>query len=195
VTIDGFPDLLRRAKLGDDSAFGELFRATQPLVLRYLSSLAPASMVDDLAGDTWVSVVGSLESFIDDEAAGFQAWVMTMARRRWIDEVRRRTRRPESLGGDEAFADAASMADVESEAAQHLGTDAAVDLLKQLPADQAEIVLLRAIAGLDVEHVARIVGKTPGSVRVLSHRGLRRLATLVDAGVTDSTRPSIRGSR
>ena len=36
--------------------------------------------------------------------------------------------------------------------------------------------MLRAIAGLDVAHVAAIMGKRPGTVRVLAHRGLRTLA-------------------
>jgi DNA-directed RNA polymerase specialized sigma24 family protein len=32
------------------------------------------------------------------------------------------------------------------------------------------------VAGLGVERVAAIMGKRPGTVRVLTHRGLRRLA-------------------
>jgi DNA-directed RNA polymerase specialized sigma24 family protein len=32
------------------------------------------------------------------------------------------------------------------------------------------------MAGLDTAQVARIMGKQPGNVRVLSHRGLRNLA-------------------
>ena len=45
--------------------------------------------------------------------------------------------------------------------------------------------MLRVVAGLEVGDVARIVGKTPGAVRVAAHRGLRRLAGLVErAGVT-----------
>jgi RNA polymerase sigma-70 factor (ECF subfamily) len=36
--------------------------------------------------------------------------------------------------------------------------------------------LLRVVAGLSVEEVAGIVGKTPGAVRVIQHRALRRLA-------------------
>ncbi len=35
---------------------------------------------------------------------------------------------------------------------------------------------LRAIADLDVAHVAMIMRKRPGTVRVLAHRGLRELA-------------------
>jgi RNA polymerase sigma-70 factor (ECF subfamily) len=45
-----------------------------------------------------------------------------------------------------------------------------------LPPDQAEVILLRVGAGLDGPRVAELVGKRPGAVRVLQHRGLRRLA-------------------
>jgi RNA polymerase sigma-70 factor, ECF subfamily len=194
VAIEGFPEVLSRAKGGDESAFAELFRATQPVVLRYLSSLTTPSLVEDIASDTWVSVVKGLGSFVDDDPGGFQAWVLTTARRRWIDEVRRRNRRPESPAGDE-MVDIAASSDVESEVDQRLGERTAMDLLKRLPPDQAEVVMLRAVAGLDVERVAQIVGKTAGSVRVLSHRGLRRLASLLDAGVTDRDHSSINEAR
>jgi RNA polymerase sigma-70 factor (ECF subfamily) len=49
-------------------------------------------------------------------------------------------------------------------------------LLGTLPADQAEAVALRVLAGLDTSAVAGILGKSPGAVRVALHRGLRTLA-------------------
>jgi RNA polymerase sigma-70 factor (ECF subfamily) len=45
-----------------------------------------------------------------------------------------------------------------------------------LPPDQAEVVLLRVVAGLSVEAVAAVTGKRTGTVRVTAHRGLRKLA-------------------
>ena len=63
------------------------------------------------------------------------------------------------------------------------GTDAALALIATLPPDQAEVVLLRVVAGLDVATVAGIVDKQPGNVRVLAHRGLQRLMNRV--GVTE----------
>jgi RNA polymerase sigma-70 factor (ECF subfamily) len=45
-----------------------------------------------------------------------------------------------------------------------------------LPSAQRDAVMLRSIAGLDVAHVAAIMGKRTGTVRVLAHRGLRTLA-------------------
>jgi RNA polymerase sigma-70 factor, ECF subfamily len=55
-------------------------------------------------------------------------------------------------------------------------TDAAVALIGNLPEDQAEVLLLRIVADLDVATVAEILGKRPGTVRVLAHRWLKRLA-------------------
>jgi RNA polymerase sigma-70 factor, ECF subfamily len=46
-------------------------------------------------------------------------------------------------------------------------------------------VLLRVVVGLDAPDVARMLGKSPGAVRVAAHRGLPKLASLADrAGVT-----------
>jgi RNA polymerase sigma-70 factor (ECF subfamily) len=41
--------------------------------------------------------------------------------------------------------------------------------------------VLRVVAGLEVQRVAEIMGKRPGTVRVLTHRGLRRLAERLGA--------------
>jgi RNA polymerase sigma-70 factor (ECF subfamily) len=48
-----------------------------------------------------------------------------------------------------------------------------------LPPAQAEVVVLRTVVGLSVAEVASLVGREPPSVRVLAHRGLRRLARLL----------------
>ena len=51
-----------------------------------------------------------------------------------------------------------------------------------MPAARApEAIALRVVAGLDVGRVAEIMGKRPGTVRVLTHRGLRRLAERLGA--------------
>ena len=68
--------------------------------------------------------------------------------------------------------------------AERAATRRALMLIAELPKDPAEIIMLRVMAGLDTNTVARIVGKTPGAVRVAAHRALRRLATMIDrAGV------------
>jgi len=54
-----------------------------------------------------------------------------------------------------------------------------------LSSDQAEVVILRVIGDLGVDEVATIMGKRRGTVRVLQHRALRRLAQVLETqGVT-----------
>jgi len=61
-------------------------------------------------------------------------------------------------------------------------------LLGRLPDDQADVILLRVVAGLDTERVGAIVGKRPATVRVIQHRGLRRLAELLGSDARSGQR-------
>ena len=73
---------------------------------------------------------------------------------------------------------------------QEESTRRAVALIRTLPPDQAEVVMLRVVAGLEPAEVARIIGKSPGAVRVLGHRGLRRLARTMGVAAEPSATPS-----
>ena len=64
-------------------------------------------------------------------------------------------------------------------ALENIATESAIALLRGLPPQQAEVILLRVVAGLDTDTVADLLGKTPGNVRVMAHRGLRRLEALL----------------
>ena len=66
--------------------------------------------------------------------------------------------------------------DTAAAALDNLSTEEALALIATLPSQQAEVIVLRVIAGLDVAQVARLIGKRPGAVRAAAHRGLRVLA-------------------
>ena len=51
-----------------------------------------------------------------------------------------------------------------------------------LPPEQADVILLRVVEGLDVEEVAKALGRPPATVRSLQHRALRRLAREAEPG-------------
>ncbi len=177
--MSDFERRLLAAKAGDEIAFGMLFRSVQPLLLRYLRTLA-GPLAEDCAAETWLNVVGGLGRFVGDES-GFRAWVFTIGRRRVVDAQRRLTRGevlcddPHALRGD--LEDAAS--DVEVTFKESRDTSRAVHLLSLLPVEQREAVFLRHVAGLDVQLTAEVLGRSAGSVRVATHRGLRRLGAMV----------------
>jgi RNA polymerase sigma-70 factor, ECF subfamily len=174
-----FPELLAAAQDGDEEAFAVLWRDLQPAVLRYFQ-VAAGEAAEDLAADTWVSVIRGLGRFRGDERA-FRAWVFTGARHRAIDWRRQASRRPTRLDVVELLAEHLAPDDPVVAVLEAQSTRAALALLAELPPDQAEVVALRVLGGLEVAEVARVVGKRPGAVRVLAHRGLRRLAKRVEA--------------
>jgi RNA polymerase sigma-70 factor, ECF subfamily len=178
----GLPDLGGSADEAD-GAFSVLWRDANPALLRYLRVIAPGA-AEDIAADTWVQVVRGLAAFRGDEAA-WRAWLFTIARRRAVDEGRRRSRRPVVSVPEVADVAEPGTPDPADLVLEKLSTQAAVALIATLPRLQAEVILLRVVAGLDTLAVARLVGRSPGAVRVAAHRGLRRLAaTLAEAGVT-----------
>jgi len=183
VIGEEFADLLTAAQRGSEAAFSRLWRNANPALLRYLRVIAPGAE-EDVAAETWVHVVRGLASFRGDEQA-WRAWLFTTARRRAIDLARHRSRRPETALDDLTSAQLPSSVDSAETAIENLSTAAAIGLLAGLPPLQAEVILLRVVAGLDTESVARLLRKSPGAVRVAAHRGLRRLAQITaGTGVT-----------
>src|SRR5215469_4323846 len=179
----GFADVLAAAQAGSDEAFTKLWLDANAALLRYLRVIAPLA-ADDIAADTWVHVIRGLPRFRGDEAA-WRAWLFTTARRRTIDQARRRSRRAEEPIHSVHASELPATRDSADIALEHLTTRAAIAHLADMPPLQAEVILLRVVAGLDNQTVAKLVGRSPGAVRVAAHRGLRRLAqVLSEAGVT-----------
>jgi len=170
-----FAEMLDGARAGDDVAFAGLWRDLNPPLVRYLQVIAPRE-ADDLASETWTSVTFGLDRFTGDESA-FRSWVFVTGRRRAVDHFRRERRRPTTPVDPDTMRDALVAARTASDdVLDALGTEEALALVATLPADQAEVVALRTVAGLDVQQVAEVIGKRPGTVRVLAHRGLKNLA-------------------
>lgn len=176
---NSFEAVLAAATAGDEQAFARLWRDLQPAVLRYLRVVVP-DVAEDVASETWLQVVRDLRRFRGSEDR-WRAWVFTIARHRALDARKWQARQRSVPVAREALAGCKAPDDPAGEAVEALATRRALAVIAELPPDQAEVVALRLIAGLDVERVAGVIGKRPGTVRVLSHRGLRRLAERMDA--------------
>lgn len=183
VIGETFQAVLAAAQGGDEGAFSALWRDANPALLRYLRVIAP-EVAEDVAADSWVHVVRGLAGFRGDENA-WRAWLFTTARRRVIDDARYRARRPVSPVAEIPTAATPLSPDTADLVLERLSTATAIALIAELPRLQAEVILLRVLAGLDNEATARLLGRSSGAVRVAAHRGLRRLAQLLaGTGVT-----------
>ncbi|WP_213451436.1 RNA polymerase sigma factor [Rhizomonospora bruguierae] len=173
-------DLLRAfeaARAGNEAGFTLLWRALNPPLLRYLQAVAGGA-AEDVASETWLQVTRSLPEFTGD-ATAFRVFLFRVGRNRAIDELRRVGRRreePRAHGAEPYRDDPPPAPDAATTALERGEMRWAVRLLASLPREQAEAVMLRVVAGLDVAETARVLGKRPGAVRVAAMRGLRRLA-------------------
>jgi len=173
-----FQGLLAAASDGHEPALAELYRHLQPALLAYLRAQRPND-ADDLASETWIAAARGLRRFQGDED-DFRRWVFTIARRRLLDLHREEARRPETIARERAAAEPAASPDAATEAIEAAGTRRALRRISTLPPEEAEIVVLRVVAGLSAKDVAAITGRTTVGVRVIQHRALKRLAKLFD---------------
>lgn len=172
-----------RARKGNKQALEQIWYAHHPAVIRYLRGVGIPDP-DDVAADVWESVARSLRRF-EGDGADFRRWLFVIARRRMIDDLRLRSNRHEELVGD--MPDACA---VETDRAVE-GLAQATALLQRLPAPQAEVILLRVMAGFSVKETAELTDRSPASVRVMAHRGLARLREQLEGGSGPPEDPAV----
>lgn len=163
-----FDQVMAAARQGSPWAVGWLYRRFQPRLLKMLAVIAP-HQAEDIAADVWIEIAGGLTRFAGDEQV-FRAWLATTARYQVIEATRGSGRRVGRALDDESTEQMASAA-------------FAARVVAVLPPEQADVVLLRVVEGLDVEEVARSLGRQPAAVRSLQHRAFRRLAREVEPDV------------
>lgn len=148
----------------------DVYRSLAPAVLGYLRSQRVPDP-EDVLGEVFLHVAQRIARFRGDDA-DLRRWVFTITRRRVIDTWRRRSARP-SVTVD-ALPDVAM-----TEPAIDAADPALIAAVAALTPDQRDVVLLRFVADLPLQDVARITCRPIGAVKALQHRGLAALGRLL----------------
>jgi RNA polymerase sigma-70 factor (ECF subfamily) len=180
---DGAPDwsrLMARAQEGDRQAYRTLLLDITP----YLRSIAARcfkqqSDIEDTVQDVLVTVHAVRQTY--DPARPFGPWLVAIANRRIIDRLRRETRskaREIALSTEhETFSDPASNLDRDD----HLATAELNEALAKLPPDQRQAVTLLKLNELSLKEAATASGRSVASLKVATHRAIKRLRELLKA--------------
>lgn len=148
---------------------GDAYRNLAPAVLGYLRSQR-APDPEDILGEVFLQVARDWRKFRGD-APALRRWVFSIAHNRLLDARRRESRRPRTSAGpvpDNGGAPPAQGLDPELAAA-----------LASLTAEQREVIVLRFVADLSLEDVARITRRRVGAVKAMQHRGLEALGRVL----------------
>lgn len=161
-------DLVQAARRGQGTAFGELWRLLAPRVTGYLRGRGVRA-ADDVTSEVFLAAFRGIGTFSGDGSA-FRAWLFTIAHHKAVDSLRRRREdsfAPEDDPRVQGSAEETVLAEVVDPALRRS--------LDSLTSAQREVLLLRTVADLPVEDVARLTGNTVAGVRQLQKRAVAAL--------------------
>lgn len=158
------------AQEGNGGAYYRLLSELRPWLVGYFRHRLPLAFVDDAVQETLFAIHAKRQTY--DPGRPLHPWLAAVARYKWIDRLRVLARHPtEMLGGDVAVPD-------------HQSAVTSATILRQLLATlrpaQADAIRLVKIDGYSIEEASVRTGQSPSLVKVNIHRGLTRLAAMME---------------
>lgn len=167
----GWGALMIAAQAGEAGPYRRLLAELRPWLLRYFSRRLPPSSVEDAVQDTLVAIHAKRHTY--DPQRPFGPWLAGIARYKWIDWLRLATRH--------AATELPATLAVADHGASVTSAAALTGLMATLKPAQAEVIRLVKLDGLSIEQAAAQTGQSVALVKVNIHRGLGRLARLVES--------------
>jgi RNA polymerase sigma factor (sigma-70 family) len=161
--------LMSAAQGGDGKAYRRLLGEVRRWLVHFYAQRLPPSHVEDTVQDALIAVHDKRHTY--DPRRPFKPWLAAIARHKWIDRLR-------GIGRDRSVELSPDLA-----AADQTGAMISASVLQELmtrlkPAQQAAIRLVK-LEGFSVEEAAARTGQSPSLIKVNIHRGIARLAAMV----------------
>lgn len=181
---DEIISLVDLAKKGDEQAFEELYNMFAQDLYRYTASRIPEDHAADLVSEIFFRIWKKLPGFEGSAQGQFRAWMFTIAHHLVIDFYRtNREAVPIEEGMD--IVDENETSDPTHVLATEQDFDRTQEALLKLPAKQREALVLRYINDMPLPDIAQIMQEKEGNVRILLHRGIKRLRELLEEDSSD----------
>ncbi|ALC98496.1 RNA polymerase subunit sigma [Actinomyces sp. oral taxon 414] len=161
-TVDDVTALALAAGGGDRAALSEFIRATQAEVWQFVARLAGRQAADDLAQETYLRVLGALAGFEGRSSA--RTWLLAIARRTVVDQLRREAARPRTIAVDWTRADEV-IGERGAVLPDPLGEMRLEELLGTLSLERREALVLTRLLGFSYAEAADICGCAVGTIR------------------------------
>jgi RNA polymerase sigma-70 factor (ECF subfamily) len=145
------------AELRERASWEQFVQSSYPAIWRFCAALAGRSTADDLAQETFLRATRALPAF--REHASRRTWILAIARRVCMDELRGRYRR------DRRDRQLAETFPAGRERADHADDVAARDLLLHLAPDRRAAFVLTQLFQLSYEEAAEVCGCPVGTIR------------------------------
>ncbi len=168
-------DLIRRVRDGQEEALQQLHRRYAPLVFHLACRALDRAAAEEIVQDTFLAVWRRAADF-DPARGSFRTWLLSIGHHRMLDELRARSRRPQTAGDllDQATLSAEDPLPDETLWLEYQ-RDAISEALAALPEPQRAALRLAFFADLTHEEVARTLKVPLGTAKTRIRSGLRQL--------------------
>lgn len=171
---DQWSRLMEAAQAGNGGAYNRLLNEVQPWLVRYYSRRLPLHMVEDAAQDTLMAIHKKRHTY--EPGRPFRSWLAGIARYKWIDRLRAIGRQHTISIDDEIFEPS-----VEGHESAVTSAILLEELLTKLKPAQISVIRLVKLQGFSIEDAAAKTGQSESLVKVNIHRGLAKLAAMVQS--------------
>ena len=173
-------DLTAQAVGGQPAAIDSLLRQIRPMVLRYCRArLGRISghhhVADDVAQEVCIALVSALPRY-RDMGRPFASFVYGIASHKVADAMRSAANL--AIPTEDLPDEADDRPGPEETAVAYLEAERVRALLRRLPRQQRELLVLRVLAGMSAQETGNELGMSAGAVRVAQHRALARLRAI-----------------
>lgn len=162
--------LMVMSQQGDRQAYATLLTECQKWLMRYYRRRIGQHNLEDLVQDTLLSLHRKIASY--DPGRPFLPWLAAIARYRWVDHLRK-VYRADEVEFDEDLA-------AENPEPAIAARISLTRMFSYLPTAQARAIELVKIQGLSVTEASQACGQSESLVKVNIHRGLKKLATMIE---------------
>ena len=116
----------------------------------------------------------------ESDGRPLRPWLIRIAHNLAANFYRDKSRKPESAIEDADTISTTHTTESLVEGREELKS--ILDGVQQLPDDRREALIMRFALGMDNREIARALGRTDGATKVLLHRAIRQLETMVSDG-------------
>ncbi len=170
-------EVIARATEGDGEAFARLYGRYFDKIYRYIYlRVGNRAEVEDLTQEVFVKALEAIGSY-KWRSLPFGSWLFRIAHNHTVDHLRRTSKVERTAWEDNvAYVEEPNPAGI---AERRLEIEELRDKMEKLPAAQRAVISLRFGGELSVAEVAKVLGKSPGTVKALQHGGIAALKKMM----------------
>lgn len=171
--------LVRRAQKNDADAFGEIYDRFVVPIYRYIYYRVAKSEAEDLTETVFLRAWEKRHSYRKQKGNSFNSWIFRIAHNAVVDFYRANSK-VEIVELSEDIPEIKRTVDPVANLDSKFEQQNLIRALRELPAIQQQVVVLKFVNGFENNEIAEILEKSVGAVRVIQFRALNRLKDLLE---------------